>query len=44
MWEGEEEAFVAQDQDLEAKALEASEEVLVLESWEVLAAPPLPSS
>ena len=44
MWEGEGEAFVAQDQDHEATALVASEEVLVLENWEVLEAPPLPSS
>ena len=44
MWEGEGEAFVAQDRDLEVMALVASEEVLVLENWEVLVAPPLPSS
>ena len=44
MWEEEVEVFVAQDQDLEVEALVALEEVLVLENWEVLVVPPLPSS
>ena len=44
MWEGEGEAFVAQvDQDHEATALVASEEVLDLENWEVPLVPLLPS-
>ena len=43
MWEEEVEVFVAQDQDLEAEALVALEEVLVLENWEGLSGLPLPS-
>ena len=43
MWEEEVEVFVAKDQDLEAEALVASEEVLVPENWECLAGLPPPS-